>query len=260
MRVSEVVKAVTFRLPTDGTESANAVNSWKWVAKRQNPRTTVATCLQHRQETSTWARYFSKIVKWCSIFLHWHCWLRCCLSSKRQHIMSNDDYLEDKREDYQNCSVRYCVPQLCTMIHTHMNSFWATICKTVRPMLLCYRSIVCLSVLSVCVIDVLWPNGWIYQEETWHGGRPRPWPHCVRWETKLPLKRGTALHFSAHVYCGQTAGWIKMPLGMEVHFGPGHIVLDGDPAPPKEAQPRNFQPMSVVAKQLDGSRCHLVRR
>jgi len=27
-----------------------------------------------------------------------------------------------------------------------------------------------------------------------------------------PLKRGTALHFSAHVYCGQTAGWIKMPL------------------------------------------------
>jgi len=20
-------------------------------------------------------------------------------------------------------------------------------------------------------------------------------------------------HFSAHVYCGQTAGWIKMPLG-----------------------------------------------
>jgi len=24
-----------------------------------------------------------------------------------------------------------------------------------------------------------------------------------------------------------------MPLGMEVGFGPGHIVLDGDPAPPK---------------------------
>jgi len=26
------------------------------------------------------------------------------------------------------------------------------------------------------------------------------------------------------VYCGQTAGWIKMPLGMEVCLGPGHIV------------------------------------
>jgi len=28
------------------------------------------------------------------------------------------------------------------------------------------------------------------------------------------------------------AGWIKTPLGTEVHLGPGHIVLDGDAAPP----------------------------
>jgi len=34
------------------------------------------------------------------------------------------------------------------------------------------------------------------------------------------------------VYCGQTVGWIRMPLGMEVGLGPGHVVLDGDPAPP----------------------------
>jgi len=33
------------------------------------------------------------------------------------------------------------------------------------------------------------------------------------------------------VYCGQTVGWIKVPLGMEVGLGPGHAVLDGDPAP-----------------------------
>jgi len=26
------------------------------------------------------------------------------------------------------------------------------------------------------------------------------------------------------------AGCIKMPLGMEAGLGPGHIVLDGDPA------------------------------
>ena len=32
------------------------------------------------------------------------------------------------------------------------------------------------------------------------------------------------------VYCGQTVGWIEMPLGMEVDHGPGDIVLDGDPA------------------------------
>jgi len=38
--------------------------------------------------------------------------------------------------------------------------------------------------------------------------------------------------FSAQVYCGQTAGWIKMPLGTGVGLSPGHIVLDGDPASP----------------------------
>ena len=28
------------------------------------------------------------------------------------------------------------------------------------------------------------------------------------------------------VYCGQTVGWIKVPLGVEVGLGPAHIVLD----------------------------------
>ena len=37
-------------------------------------------------------------------------------------------------------------------------------------------------------------------------------------------------HFLAHVYCCQTAGWMKTPLGTEVDLGPGHIVLDGVPA------------------------------
>ena len=27
------------------------------------------------------------------------------------------------------------------------------------------------------------------------------------------------------------AGWMKTPLGTEVDLGPGHIMLDGDPAP-----------------------------
>jgi len=34
------------------------------------------------------------------------------------------------------------------------------------------------------------------------------------------------------VHCGQMVGRIKMKLGMQVGLGPGHIVLDGDPAPP----------------------------
>jgi len=48
-----------------------------------------------------------------------------------------------------------------------------------------------------------------------------------------PEKRAQPLaQFLAHVYCGQTSGWMKTPLGTEVDVGPGNIVLDGDPAPP----------------------------
>ena len=46
------------------------------------------------------------------------------------------------------------------------------------------------------------------------------------------------------VYCGQTVKWIKMKLGMQVGLGPGHTVLDGDPAPaPPRGTARNFRPM-----------------
>jgi len=40
----------------------------------------------------------------------------------------------------------------------------------------------------------------------------------------------TSTQFVAHVYCGQTAGRMKTPLGTEVDLGPGHIVLDVVPA------------------------------
>ena len=40
----------------------------------------------------------------------------------------------------------------------------------------------------------------------------------------------TTTQFWAHVYSGQTVGWMKTPLGTEVHLGLGHIVLDGVPA------------------------------
>jgi len=49
---------------------------------------------------------------------------------------------------------------------------------------------------------------------------------------QLPLpKRGQSPQFLAHVYCGQTAGCIMMPLGMEVALSPGDFVLDGDQVP-----------------------------
>ena len=36
------------------------------------------------------------------------------------------------------------------------------------------------------------------------------------------------------VYCGQTVGWIRMPLGMVVVTSAQATLLDGDPAPPTE--------------------------
>jgi len=46
----------------------------------------------------------------------------------------------------------------------------------------------------------------------------------------------------------QIVGWIKIPLGVEVGLGPGHIVLDGDPAPPKRGIAPIFRPMPIEAK------------
>ena len=39
--------------------------------------------------------------------------------------------------------------------------------------------------------------------------------------TQFSPKGGTVPQFSAHVYCGQTTGCIKMPLVKEVGVGPG---------------------------------------
>jgi len=55
----------------------------------------------------------------------------------------------------------------------------------------------------------------------------------LHWDPAPPRKRGASPQFLANVCCGQTARWIKMPLGTEVGLGPGDIVLDGDPTPPK---------------------------
>jgi len=82
---------------------------------------------------------------------------------------------------------------------------------------------------------LLWRNGWMDQDATWFGGRPRPRPHCVRWGPSCPERGIAAAHFSAHVYCGQTAGWIKMPFGTQVGLVLGHVVRWG-PNCSKEAQ------------------------
>jgi len=67
------------------------------------------------------------------------------------------------------------------------------------------------------------------QDGTWHGGRPWSSPHCARWgQSPRPKKT------SAHLYYGQTAGCIKMPLGTEVGLGLRDIVFHVDPATPRK--------------------------
>jgi len=58
-------------------------------------------------------------------------------------------------------------------------------------------------------------------------------PEATALDPAPPGKKGTAhTQFLAHVYCGQTAGWIKVLLGTEVNRGPADVVLDGVTAPP----------------------------
>ena len=59
----------------------------------------------------------------------------------------------------------------------------------------------------------------------------------------VPPKRGTAApKFSVHVYCGQTAGWMKTPLSTELDLGPRpHCVRGGPSSPAKGAQQPFFR-------------------
>jgi len=95
----------------------------------------------------------------------------------------------------------YCTNNVCET--------WAVLAIFGRPFVKrfaqCYQTVVCLSVclsclfclscsvLSVCPVcnvGVLWPHGWMDQDETWHPGRPRPRPHCVTWGPSSPSRKG----------------------------------------------------------------------
>jgi len=73
-----------------------------------------------------------------------------------------------------------------------------------------------------------------------------------------PEKSGTRIptQFSAHVYCGQTAEWMKTPLGTVVDRVTGHIVLDVVPAVRERGIAASlFSPMSIVPTVAHLSYC-----
>ena len=78
-------------------------------------------------------------------------------------------------------------------------------------------------------------------------------------DSAIPEGSPTTSPFLAHVYCGQTAGWMKTPLGREVDLHPGHIALDWVPALGEMAQQPHLlgpcllwlrSPISVTAELL----------
>ena len=92
---------------------------------------------------------------------------------------------------------------------------------------------------------LLRPNDCMQQDVTWYGARPRRRRLCVRWGPRSPPKGGHRYHpIFGPCPLWPMAGWIKMPLGMEVGLGPGHIVLEGTqlPLPKKETEPPIFGP------------------
>ena len=72
----------------------------------------------------------------------------------------------------------------------------------------------------------------------------------------LPQKRRSPTQFSAHVYCDQTAAWIKMPLGTEVGLGLRDIVFDVNLATPRNKDTRLLWPNGWMDEDADwyGSR------
>ena len=80
---------------------------------------------------------------------------------------------------------------------------------------------------------LLWTNRWMDQDATLIGTEVDLDPgHIVLHADPAPQKKAySSPQFSAHVCCGQMAGWIKMPLRVEVGLGTGNLLLDGDPAP-----------------------------
>ena len=57
---------------------------------------------------------------------------------------------------------------------------------------------------------------------------PAVWPQQT-WAENWGIVGLCPLFCWGYVYCGQTAGCIKILLGTEAGLGPGEIVLDGDP-------------------------------
>jgi len=83
--------------------------------------------------------------------------------------------------------------------------------------------------LSHCDVGV-WPHGWMDQHESWCGGKPQPWPHCVRWGPSRRPKWAQPPIFDPRLlwpngWMDQDATWYR------VRSRPRRHCVRSDPAP-----------------------------
>jgi len=97
---------------------------------------------------------------------------------------------------------------------------------------LCCRSVACLSVLSVTLVYSGQTVGRIKMKLGI--GRPRPWPHCVRWDPAPLRKRGRAApnFWPISVATKWLDGSRCHLVGRSASAQLSDFVLDGDAAPP----------------------------
>ena len=110
---------------------------------------------------------------------------------------------------------------------------------------------------------LLWPNGYMDQDATWHGGMPRPRPRCAidGDPAPSPQKRHSPLPIFGRCLLWPN-GWMDQYANWyDGRQRPGqHCACRCGPSSTPRGTAPKFRPMSVVAKRLDESRCHLVRR
>jgi len=67
---------------------------------------------------------------------------------------------------------------MCSKVNVHSSFVFGR--PFVKRFALCYQTVV-YPVCRVCNVSVLQPKASMDQDEIWHAGRPRPWPHSDRW-------------------------------------------------------------------------------
>ena len=109
---------------------------------------------------------------------------------------------------------------------------------------------------------LLWSNGCLDQDGTWHEGGLRSRPHYARWGPRSSPKRGQSppifdpFLLLTNGWMDQDATWSggrPQPRGHCVRWRPSSPSQKG-------AKPPKFRSMFIAAKRLDGSRCNLARR